>query len=309
MKPAKPSSPQELPHPAAPAARPPRKPSARTARPRGCWATCALFGGASVLVLTLVVACMALIMTLQVADFLGDPVDNFLAVFGFEKDATPTVTDSRTIVLSVQELALLETVQSGIVITKTVVDSGAAPDAELQISYTGTIKAGIDLATIDEDDITVTPDGAVRLVLPPPHITYCDLGKPEVHAWTCRGWAGLQDCSSRYERMQGEAYNRAMGDLLEAAETMDLLGLARQNAEATLYDLLQKLGFASVTFEVSGETPPSRSLVPAGLEAGVPGFGGILRGAQLRGAFILVVGQPCFLQVEVEHSPEAFGHG
>jgi hypothetical protein len=153
-------------------------------------------------------------------------------------------------------LALLETVQSGIVITKTVVDSGAAPDAELQISYTGTIKAGIDLATIDEDDITVTPDGAVRLVLPPPRITYCDLGKPEVHAWTCRGWAGLQDCSSRYERMQGEAYNRAMGDLLEAAETMDLLGLARQNAEATLYDLLQKLGFASVTFEVSGETPP-----------------------------------------------------
>mgnify|MGYP000327267738 CR=1 FL=1 len=259
MKPTKPSSPQESPRLAVPAARPPRKPSARTAKPRGCWATCALFGGASVLVLTLVVSCMALIMTLQVADFLGDPVNNFLAVFGFEKDATPTVTDSRTIVLSVQELALLETVQSGIVITKTVVDSGAAPDAELQISYTGTIKAGMDLATIGEDDITVTPDGAVRLVLPPPHITYCDLGKPEVHAWTCRGWAGLQDCSSRYERMQSEAYNRAMGDLLEAAETMDLLGLARQNAEATLYDLLRKLGFASVTFEVAGETPPPDS--------------------------------------------------
>lgn len=253
MKPAKPSSPPESQHPAAPAGRPPRKETPRMAAPRGCWATCALFGGASLLVLTLVVACMALIMTLRVADFLGDPAQNFLAIFGFEKDATPVVTDSRTIVLSVQELALLETVQSGIVITKTVVDSGAAPDAELQISYTGTVKAGIDLATIAEDDVSVTAGGAVRLVLPSPRITYCDLGKPEVLAWTCRGWAGLQDCSSRYERMQSEAYNRAMGDLLEAAQTMDLLGLARQNAEATLYDLLQKLGFASVTFEVSDE--------------------------------------------------------
>ncbi len=256
MKPAQ-TPPRQAPsHDVAPAGHPPRKESVRTGTPRGCWATCALFGGASVLVLTLVVACMALIMTLQIADFLGDPVNNFLAVFGFEKNATPVVTDSRTIVLSVRELALLETVQSGILITKTVVDSGAAPDAELQISYTGTIKAGIDLATIGEDDITATPDGTVRLVLPPPRITYCDLGKPEVHIWTCRGWAGLQDCSSRYERMQSEAYNRAMSDLLEAAETMNLLGLARQNAEATLYDLLQKLGFASVTFGVAGETPP-----------------------------------------------------
>ncbi len=263
MKPAKTPSRQAPSHAVAPAGRPPRKETVRTVAPRGCWATCALFGGASVLVLTLVVACMALIMTLQVADFLGDPANNFLAVFGFEKNATPVVTDSRTIVLSVRELALLETVQSGVVITKTVVDSGAAPDAELQISYTGTIKAGIDLATIGEDDVTTTPDGAVRLVLPPLRITYCDLGKPEVHTWTCRGWAGLQDCSSRYERMQSEAYNRAMSDLLEAAETMDLLGLARQNAEATLYDLLQKLGFASVTFEVAGETlPPDPSCQP-----------------------------------------------
>lgn len=254
MKPTKVPAPQ--PSDAPPAGRPPQKGVAKRRPPRSCWATCALFGGVSLLVLTLVIACMALILTLQLADFLGDPVDNFLAVFGFEENATPVVTNSRTIVLSVQELALLETVQSGLVITKTVVDSGAAPDAELQISYTGTVKAGIDLATIGEDDITVSPEGAVTLILPPPHITYCDLGKPEVHRWTCRGWAGLQDCSSRYERLQSEAYNRAMGDLLEAAATMDLLGMATRHAESALYDLLRKLGFEQISFVVEGEPLP-----------------------------------------------------
>jgi hypothetical protein len=263
MKPAKVPAPQQSEVPSVPAGPPPQKNVARRKPPRSCWSTCALFGGVSLLVLTLVIACMALMLTLQLSDFLGDPVDNFLAVFGFEDNATPVVTNSRTIVLSVQELARLETVQSGLVITKTVVDSGAAPDAELQISYTGTVKAGIDLATIGEDDITVSPEGAVTLILPPPHVTYCDLGKPEVHRWACRGWAGLQDCSSRYERLQSEAYNRAMGDLLEAAAEMDLLGTARQNAEGTLYDLLQKLGFEQITFIVEGEPlPPDPSCQP-----------------------------------------------
>lgn len=256
MKPTKIPAPQPSDASSVPAGHPPQKSVAKRRPRRSCWATCALFGGVSLLVLTLVIACMALILTLQLADFLGDPVDNFLAVFGFEDNVTPVVTNSRTIVLSVQELALLETVQSGLVITKTVVDSGAAPDAELQISYTGTVKAGIDLASIGEDDITVSPEGAVTLILPPPHITYCDLGKPEIHRWTCRGWAGLQDCSSRYERLQSEAYNRAMGDLLEAAATMDLLGMATRHAESTLYDLLRKLGFEQISFIVEGEPLP-----------------------------------------------------
>lgn len=208
------------------------------------------------LVITLVVACMALVLTLRLADFLGDPVDNFLAVFGFDRDATPVVTDSRTVVLSIQKLAVLETVHSGVVLTKTVVDSGAAPDAELQISFTGTIKAGVDLAAIGQEDVVIAPDGVLTVTLPPPQITYCDLGKPDVHRWTCRSWAGLQNCSDRYERMQNEAYNRAMNDLLETATAMDLSGLAIDNAQAVLYDLLQKLGFKQIVFRTAGEAPP-----------------------------------------------------
>lgn len=249
---------------ARPAGAPPRRKRRPSAPPpRGCWSTCAFFAGASLLVLTVVLACMALVLTLGMADFLGDPANNFLAVFGFDKDAEPEVVDSRTVVLDIQQLALLETVRSGIVITKTVVDSGAAPDAEMNVSYVGTVKAGIDLAQMGEDDIVAGADGVLTVALPPAQITHCDLGKPEVHSWSCRGWAGLQDCGGRFRRMQDEAYNRAMSDLLETAATLNLLDLATRNAQATLYDLLLKLGFEQVVFQTSTAVlPPDSSCLP-----------------------------------------------
>ena len=247
-----------------PAGAPPRRKRRSPGPPRrSCWSTGALFVGASLLVLTVVLACMALVLTVGVADFLGDPADNFLAVFGFDNNAEPVIVDSRTVVLDIQKLALLETVRSGIVITKTVVDSGAAPDAEMSISFVGTVKAGIDLAQMGEDDIVVGADGVLTVALPPAQITHCDLGKPEVHSWECRGWAGLQDCGGRFRRMQSEAYNRAMNDLLETAATLNLLELATQNAQATLYDLLLKLSFEQVVFQTSAEAlPPDSSCLP-----------------------------------------------
>jgi hypothetical protein len=247
---------------------PNEKPSRRKRRPlapprRGCWGTCAFFSGASLLVLTMVVAFVALAVTLRLVDFMGDPLNNFLAVFGFEEDAEPAVVDSRTVVLDIQQLALLETVRSGILITKTVVDSGAAPDAEMNISFVGTVRAGVDLAQMGEDDIALGSDGVLTVSLPPAQITHCGLGKPEVHSWDCRGWAGLQDCGGRFRRMQGEAYNRAMNDLLETAATLGLLELATQNAQATLYDLLLKLGFEQVVFQTSTAlVSPDASCLP-----------------------------------------------
>ncbi len=96
-----------------------------------------------------------------------NPLDEFLGVFGFDRDAEPEVVDSRTIVLSIQEMAVLETVKSGILITKTVVDSSAAPDAEMQISYVGTVKAGVDLSLVGEEDVIVNADDSLTITLPP----------------------------------------------------------------------------------------------------------------------------------------------
>ncbi len=226
---------------------------------RGCWATCAFFAGASLLVMTLVIACMIAAVTLKLSDFASEPIDNFLAFFGFDNNTAPAVVDSRTVVLDIKDLALLETVQSGILLTKTVVDSSAVPDAELQISYVGTVKAGIDLAGITADHIVVEGN-AVTVTLPPPRITQCDLGKPEIHYWECRGWAGLQNCGSRYTRLQSEAYDRALDDLLETAQELGLLDLAMENAQRVLYDLLTGLGFGRVDFQTQlADIPPDES--------------------------------------------------
>jgi hypothetical protein len=200
------------------------------------------------------------ILVLSFANFMSDPLDNFLGTFGFDKDAEPEVADSRTIVLNIQEMAVLETVRSGILITKTVVDSSAAPDAELQISYVGTVKAGVDLSLIGEEDVIVNEDNSLTVVLPPPQITHCDLGKPEIHRWDCRGWAGLQDCSARRDRVQSVAYDRAMEELLETGYELDLLALCSQNAQATLQQLLKSLGYERVQFQQGAEVlPPDES--------------------------------------------------
>jgi hypothetical protein len=155
---------------------------------------------------------------------------------------------------------VLETVKSGILITKTVVDSSAAPDAELQISYVGSIKAGVDLSLIGDQDVVVNPDHSLTVILPPPQITHCDLGKPEINRWDCRGWAGLQDCSARRERTESVAYDRAMEELLQTGNELDLLTLASQNAQSTLYQLLKSLGYDQVQFQQSAEVlPPDES--------------------------------------------------
>jgi hypothetical protein len=209
------------------------------------------------LILLAGVAAVVVILVVAFASFMRDPLDNFLSAFGFDRNAKPEVVDSRTIVLSIQDMAVLETVKSGIEITKTVVDTSAAPDAEMEVSYVGTVKAGVDLSQVSEQDVHVNADNSLTITLPPSQITHCDLGKPDVHRWDCRGWAGLQDCTSRRERVEGVAYDRAMEELLQTGYELDLLNLASQNAQSTLYGLLTSLGYDQVTFQAStAETPP-----------------------------------------------------
>jgi hypothetical protein len=234
---------------------PPRRASRRR---RGCLGSLLLTVFSPFrLILLAGVAAIVVILVVAFAGFMRNPLDNFLSAFGFDRNAKPQVVDSRTIVLSIQDMAVLETVQGGIQITKTVVDSSAAPDAEMEVSYVGTVKAGVDLSQVKEQDVTVNADNSLTITLPPAQITHCDLGKPDVHRWDCRGWAGLQDCTARRERVESVAYDRAMEELLQTGYELDLPNLASQNAQSTLYGLLKSLGYEQVTFQPStAETPP-----------------------------------------------------
>lgn len=230
---------------------------------RGCMGTCAYFGGLSLLVMTLVVACMALVMTFEFASFMRDPLDNFLEVFGFDADAEPQTVDSRTIVLGIKEMAVLQTASGDILISKTVVDSGAAPDAEITVNYIGNVTAGIDMALVTEEHIITDDRGDLTVILPPAQLTGCYLGKPEIVNRRCTGIPLAQDCGKIIERLQGVAYDRALEELRETAYELNLAELAYQEAESRLYDLLGSLGYSDITFERSEEVlPPSPSCFP-----------------------------------------------
>jgi len=218
---------------------------------RGCGATCALYAGLIGLVLAIVIGLMALLATFEISGFLRDPVDNFLAVFGIERDAEPREVDSRTIVLGIREMALLQTTSGDIQIQKTVVDSGPAPDAELTLSYIGTVNAGIDLQRIAEQDIAAAPDGALMVTLPPAQLTGCFLGKPQVLSRRCTDIPLAQDCGAILQRLQDVAYDRALNELVQTATEMDLIGKAYQEAEAQIGALLTTLGHDRVTFATS----------------------------------------------------------
>lgn len=240
-----------------------RSPKPVPPQPRGCWGTCALFSGLSLLVLTLVFAFLAVVMIVGVTGFLRDPLDNFLEVFGFDRDATPQEVDSRTVVLGIREMALLQTASGDIQITKTVVDTSPAPDAELAVSYIGYVTVGIDLAQVDDDDIVINGDGSLTVTLPSAQLTGCYLGKPEVLSRSCTDIPFVQDCGRIIQGLHDKAYDRALEELRETAYEMNLIDLAYQEAERRVYDLLSQLGYETIRFQHSaGELPAAETCFP-----------------------------------------------
>jgi hypothetical protein len=201
-----------------------------------------------------------LVVVVLAVRFARDPIDNALGLFGFEKNSTPVVMDSRTIVLGIQKMAVLQTASGDIQITKTVVDTGAAPDAELRVSYIGHVTAGIDLSRVGEQDIIAGSDDRLTVTLPSAQLTGCYLGKPDIVSWNCTGIPFVQDCGKINERLQDEAYKRAIEELSETASDLKLLDLANQEAESRIYYLLKSLGYPQVSFNRSTEVlPPSDS--------------------------------------------------
>jgi hypothetical protein len=236
----------------------PQRPRKRRQPPQrpGCLGTLALLNSCSQWAVLLVFGGVILVVVVLAVRFVRDPIDNVLGVFGFEKNSTPVVVDSRTIVLGIQKMAVLQTASGDIQITKTVVDTGAAPDAELRVSYIGHVTAGIDLSRVGEQDIVAGADGRVTVTLPPAQLTGCYLGKPDIVSWSCTGIPFVQDCGKINERLQDEAYKRAIEELSQTASDLKLLDLANQEAESRIYELLKSLGYPQVSFNRSTEVPP-----------------------------------------------------
>lgn len=222
----------------------------------GCLGTARLLMLMPILVIVLVVGCMMLVMLFEFADFMRDPLDNFLGIFGFDPDAEPEIKSTVTIIQEIRELSELDLYESTIDVKLTVVDTGAQPDAELDVTYkSSVVKAGIDLSLINEDAVVVGDDNQLTVTLPPVYLTSCDLGQPDYDA-SCFDIIFVQDCNSIVDDLQDAAYVRGINALRETAYEMDLQALAEAEAENVVRDLLDTLGYEDVEFLHSLEEHP-----------------------------------------------------
>ena len=231
---------------------------------RGCFGSVLYVVGIVRLAITVLILVIVILVAYQLVGFVRDPLDNVLEFVGFDRNSTPVVVDSRTIVLGIQDMAVLQTTSGDLEITKTVVDTGPSPDAEIVVSYIGHVTAGIDLSQITEDDIVAQDDGSLAVRLPPAQLTGCYLGKPAVMSRTCTDIPFVQDCASIVARMQDTAYDRALEELRQTAEELNLVDRADREAQARIYGLLKNLGYSKVEFQQpDGESPtPSPSCYP-----------------------------------------------
>lgn len=202
------------------------------------------------LAFTLVIVVLAVLLTLQVADFLDDPFGSIGEFFGFG-ESDPEVINTTTIVLGIREMAVLQTITSDVQIDKTVVDTGPSPDAEIRVSYIGHVTAGIDLSLIKDEDVFQNEEGILTIILPPAYLTGCYLGKADVVSRKCTDIPALQDCGKIIDRMLDEAHDRGIDELRDLAYEENWLELAYEEAEIRVQNLLNSLGHDRVVFQRS----------------------------------------------------------
>jgi len=160
---------------------------------------------------------------------------------------TPTIIpDPVTIVHEIQSLARLETIHYSIekVITA---ETRQGPfgflfgDRLLLVAH-GLVIAGVDLADITENDISIDTSGIVTLKLPPAEIFIAALDNEKTYVYDREvGFLRRGDVE-----LETAARLAAETEILEAALKDGILEQAQVNAEAYLFRLLGSLGFSNV---------------------------------------------------------------
>jgi hypothetical protein len=169
---------------------------------------------------------------------------------------TPTIyPDPVTVVLQVRALARLESAQYTIekVITAETGQgalAGLFGDRLLFVAH-GEVIAGVDLSKLQADDIRVTPDGRVTVILPAPEIFVATLDNDKSYVYDRQ--TGL--FTNGDVNLETQARQVAEQEIERAALEDGILDLAARNAQAFLESLLLSLGFEEVIF-VQGTVGP-----------------------------------------------------
>lgn len=171
------------------------------------------------------------------------------------RNLTPTIRPNpATIIRHIQNLRRLETAFYSIekVITaETGQDSLSFlfGDRLLFVAH-GEVIAGVDLERVQEDDITVTADDEVVMVVPPAEVFIVALDNDQSFVYDRdTGVFGLN------QELETEARRAAEEEILDAALEDGILDMADANARAYLEELITGLGFQGVRFIEATPTP------------------------------------------------------
>lgn len=244
---------------------PPREPQPRRG---GCaMGGCGFFAGLGGLILVVTTALIILIFVLRASSLTGSITDDIRDLLGIGgEDRKPVVTDVTTIVLETRRLARLETISGDILVEERVErkNSSILKDSVLEIRWVGRVEAGVDLSQMTEADFQINPtDHSLVVNLPPAQLTGCFLQEPQqLSGTTCGNLSPLQSCTDRLSEMEEEAYSQGIDYLYNTAMEADYVGQASAEAQVSLRNLFQRLGFDKVTFNLSTEVaPPDPSCV------------------------------------------------
>ena len=161
---------------------------------------------------------------------------------------TPTISpDPLTIVKEVQSLSRLETAAYSIEKIVTA-ESQQGPLAfllgdRLILVAHGQVIAGVDLDSLDDDDITIDADGVVHVSLPEAVIFVAALSSEDSYVFD-------RDTGVLGQKvdLETQARQAAEVEIRRAALEDGILDMAQQNAEVTVHQLIRRLGFDGVQF-------------------------------------------------------------
>lgn len=170
--------------------------------------------------------------------------------FSPEKVAGPVVRPTATILMSVKDLARLETNELHMEKVIDLTDKQSrlfglldTSDAILLIAA-GDVTVGIDLTKLAASDVVIDREkGTAQLTLPPPEILSVRLD--EKHTYVYRRTTGL--LAERNEQLESKARQEAIRAIEEAARNSDVMEKARRQAERQLQQLFEKFGVSRTT--------------------------------------------------------------
>jgi len=168
------------------------------------------------------------------------------AIFWLSRQALGTKLDPPSIVVQVQQLNQLATVKYRVQKVIGIKEEKQPLGSEaILLIIQASVQAGIDLASLKQEDISLKADGTVVLKLPSPKILGVSIDEKETKVWdrSMTWWTPWVPYSLDLEQRARIAGVEA---IQKAALDMGILGQAERNAAASIRGLLGLMGVKSV---------------------------------------------------------------